>query len=256
MIDIHAHIVPGVDDGPANMGDALALVGEAVKNGVDTIVATPHMLDGVYNATRGEIFAALAGLNDAVEEHGLAVTILAGADVHAEAEVPELLRQGELVTVADRGKHLMIELPPDVMPRELDQLLFGMQLQGVRPVVSHPERNRAIQDDPDELMSLVLGGALMQVTAASILGDFGRSVQHCSEELLARRMVHFVASDTHDLRGRKPKLAQAEAAVIKLVGEVEANEILYEFPEALIHGKYVNVPEPAVPKPRKRWFFW
>ena len=256
MIDIHAHILPGVDDGPANIGDALALVGEAVKSGVDTIVATPHMLDGVYNATRGEILAALAELNEAVEEHGLAVTILAGGDVHAEAEVPELLRKGELVTVADRGKHLMIELPPDVMPRELDQLLFGMQLQGVRPVVSHPERNRAIQDDPGQLMSLVLAGALMQITAASILGDFGRSVQQCAEELLTRRMVHFVASDTHDLRGRKPKLPQAEATVVGLVGEDEANEILHEFPEALIHGKYVNAPEPVAPKARKRWFFW
>lgn len=256
MIDIHAHILPGIDDGPANMGEALALIAAAADNGIDTVVATPHMLDGIYNATRAEIFAALAELNDAAHEHGLPVTILAGADVHAEAEVPELLRQGDLVTVADRGKHLMLELPPDVVPRELDQLLFGMQLQGVRPIVSHPERNRVIQDDPNELMSLVQAGALMQITAGSVLGDFGRRVRSCAETLLARRMVHFVATDMHDLRGRKPKLAEAETCLAELVGDNEANEIVHEHPEALIHGRYVNVAEPVLPKPRKRWFFW
>ena len=256
MIDIHAHILPGVDDGPANMGEALALVQAAVDNDIDTVVATPHMLDGIYNATRDEIFTALAELNEAIDEHGLAITVLAGGDVHAEAEVPELLQQGDLVTVADRGKHLMIELPPDVVPRELGQLLFRMQLQGVRPIVSHPERNRVIQEDPEELALLVQAGALTQVTAGSIVGAFGRRVQSCAETLLARRMVHFIATDMHDLRGRKPKLAEAAARVVELLGDDEANEILREHPEALIHGKYVNVAEPVSPKPRKRWFFW
>jgi protein-tyrosine phosphatase len=256
MIDIHAHVLPGLDDGPANMGEALALVRAAVDNGIDTIIATPHMLDGIYNATRDGIFAALAELNDVIDEHGLVVTILAGGDVHAETEVPDLLRRGDLVTVADRGKHLMLELPPDVVPRELDQLLFSMQLQGVRPIISHPERNRVIQEDPNQLLSLVQAGGLTQITAASVVGDFGRRVQTCAETLLDRRMAHFVATDMHDLRGRKPKLAEAAARMTELVGEDETNEILRERPEALIHGKYVNTPEPAAAKPRKRWFFW
>lgn len=256
MIDIHAHVLPGLDDGPANMGEALALVRAAADDHIDTVVATPHMLDGIYNVRREDIFAGVAELNEALAEHGIPVTVLVGADVHAETEVPVLLRDGRLATVADRGKHLMLELPPDVMPQELDQLLFNMELQGVRPVISHPERNRVIQEDPGELLSLVQAGSLTQITAASIVGDFGSRVQECCESLFEWRLAHFVATDMHGTRRRKPKLTEAAERVTELLGKEEANEILYDNPEALIHGKYVNVPEPATPKPQKRWFFW
>ncbi len=256
MIDVHAHVLPGLDDGPANMGDALALVRAAVEDHIDTIVATPHMLDGIYNVAREEIFAGVAELNEALDEHGLGVTILAGADVRAEADAPDVLREGGLVTIADLGKHMILELPQDVVPRELDQLLFNIQLQGVRPIISHPERNRTIQEDPDELIPLVQAGGLVQITAASVVGEFGRHVQACAETLLERRLAHLVATDMHGLRARSPKLSPAAARITELLGEEVANDILEKNPENVIHGRYVHAPEPVMPKPRKRWFFW
>ena len=256
MIDIHAHVLPGLDDGPANLGEAVELAQAAVEDGIDTVVATPHMLDGVYDASREAVFQALGRLNDALSEHGLPLSVLAGADVHAEADVPGLLRDGRLVTVADRGKHLLLELPTDVVPRELHQLLFHVQLQGVRPVISHPERNRVIQDDPAELLSLVEAGCLTQVTAASILGDFGSHVQECAERLFEWRMVHFVATDMHGVRKRRPKLRAAGERVRELIGDDEAEWILQRNPGALVHGEYVNVPEPERPPAKKRWFLW
>jgi protein-tyrosine phosphatase len=256
MIDIHAHVLPGLDDGPANMSDALKLAQAAVDDRITSIVASPHMLDGIYNVSRSDAFAALAPFNDALLEHGMHVTVLAGADVHAETEIPQLLRRGELITVADRGKHLMIELPADVVPSSLGQLLFSIQLQNVTPIVSHPERNRRVQDDPSVLIPLVQAGCLTQVTAASILGDFGHTVADCAKTLFDYQLVHFVATDMHGLKRRPPRLSPAAAMVHELVGAETAREILEENPEAVIHGRQVLAPEPVTPRRRKRWFFW
>jgi len=256
MIDIHAHVLPGIDDGPANMGEALDLVRAAVADGVDTIVATPHMLDGVYNASRADIFAGVGQLNDALREHAIPATVLAGADVHTETEIPDLLRRGQLVTVADRGKHLMLELPSHVVPNELDQLLFSVQLQGVVPVISHPERNRVIQDDPAELIPLVEAGALTQVTAASIVGEFGAKVEECAKALFDCQLVHLVATDMHDLRHRRPVFSSAAERLTEMIGPEDCTWILEENAEAIIHGGRVEVPDPVPPKPRRRWLFW
>lgn len=256
MIDIHAHVLPGLDDGPANMGEALALVRAAAEDHIDTIVATPHMLDGIYNAQRRDIFAAVTELNEAIKEHGIPITVLAGADIHSETEIPELLRQGELVTIADLGKHIILELPPDVVPRELDQLLFAIQLQGVQPIISHPERNRVIQEDPGELVPLVEAGSLAQVTAASVIGDFGQRVQEAVKTLFEWRLAHFVATDAHGITRRRPKLSEGAAQLREMIGPDEAAEILQNNPEAVIHGRRVRAPEPRPPKPRRHWFFW
>jgi len=256
MIDIHAHVLPGLDDGPANMGEALDLARAAHADGIDRIVATPHMLDGVYDAARADVFAGVARLNDALGEHGIPLLVLAGADIHVETEIPQLLRDSQLVTVADRGKHLLLELPSDVVPGKLDQLLFAVQLQGVHPVISHPERNRVIQEDSATLIPLVEAGCLTQVTAASLVGDFGRQVQDCARGLFEYRMAHFVATDMHDTRHRAPRLSAAAAELTELIGDEEAKEVLEENPEALLHGRHIQAPDPVVPKPRRKWFFW
>jgi len=255
MIDIHAHVLPGLDDGPANMGDALALVRAAAEDGIHTVVATPHMLDGVYDASRDDVFAGVAALNDTLQEHGIAVSVLAGADVHAETEIPDLLRDGKLVTIADRGKHLLMELPPDVVPAALDQLLFHVQLRGVRPIISHPERNRVIQENPDELYPLIRAGSLAQVTAASVLGDFGSQVQGCARALFERRMAHFLGTDMHGMGRRGPKLSAAASRLREWMDAEDAQEIVSENPDAVIHGRPVNAPEAVPPRPRKRWLF-
>jgi protein-tyrosine phosphatase len=227
-----------------------------VDNGIHTVVATPHMLDGVYDASRESVLHGTTELDDALKEHGVPLTVLAGADVHADTEIPQLLRQGQLVTVADRGSYLMIELPSDVLPETLGELLFKIQLQSVHPIVSHPERNRAIQEDPWRVAPMVEAGALTQVTAASLVGDFGAAVYDCAHRLLEYRLAHFVATDMHDVRRRAPRLREAAEAVREAVGPDDAREILEENPGAVIHGGHVQAPEPARPSTRKKWFFW
>jgi len=256
MIDIHAHVLPGLDDGPANMDESLALARAAVEDSIHVVVASPHMLDGVYNTSRAEVFAGVAELNDTLKEHGIRVSVLVGADVHAETELPRLLREGELITIADLGKHLMLELPSDVVPRDLDQLLFSLQLQGVQPIVSHPERNRVIQEDPAELLPLVQVGCLTQVTASSIVGEFGTHVQDCARELFERRLVHLIATDMHGVHRRRPRLSQAAARAMEWMGREEAYVILEVNPQALLRGEHIDAPEPVQPRPRRKWFFW
>ncbi|MFO7898265.1 MAG: CpsB/CapC family capsule biosynthesis tyrosine phosphatase [Planctomycetota bacterium] len=256
MIDIHAHVLPAIDDGPADMDEALELVRAAADDGVTTIVATPHMLDGVYNATRPAIFARLGALKAALDEHGIPMTVLGGADVHAEADLPDRLRAGELVTVADRGKHLMIELPADVMPSDLHRLFFAIQLQGVKPIISHPERNKAIQDDPGEVVPLVEAGCLTQVTAASILGRFGSQAETCAMTLFDCDLVHLVATDMHGVRSRRPRLAAARDRMIGVIGRQETDRIIEQNAAAVVHGRHLQVPDPIPVKPQKKWFFW
>ena len=194
MIDLHVHIVPGLDDGPSAIADAVAMGRIAAEEGTTVIVATPHMLDGRYNAQRGQILDGVRALQEAFANEDLALKLLPGADVHATADLPERVRSDEVLTVADQGKYLMVELSSDVMPHGIDKMFFSLQLVGMTPIISHPERNTEVQARPSALFPLVHAGNLVQVTAASLTGRFGRAAECCARELLALDVVHLVAS--------------------------------------------------------------
>ena len=259
MIDLHVHILPGLDDGPRDMSDALEMCLQAVEDGTTTIVATPHMYNGVYDVRREDVLAGVEELRRCVSAAGIALTIVPGADIHIETDLCSHLRDGTIVTVGDTGKYVMLELPHDVMPQGLLAFLFSVQLAGVTPIISHPERNFEVQSDPDVLLPIVGAGNLLQVTAGSITGSFGERPEACAHHLIERRMAHLVASDAHSPKRRRPLLSPARAVVGEMTSAEEAEELFVQRPRKIIAGEYVEVPDVVDERrarKRRGWFSW
>jgi protein-tyrosine phosphatase len=242
LIDIHHHILPGLDDGPATPEEALAMARRAAANGIDTIVATPHMLEGVYHVTAAQVRDAVAALNRALNAGPPAdrpprpVTILPGADVHLHEDLLVKLKRGEVLTINDTGVYLLLELPPTVLPSRMGPFLFEIQSAGIRPILTHPERHPRILERPAELPAWVTGGGLVQVTAASYLGRFGTEAREAAERWTGEGRVHVIATDAHPMPGREPLLAEAAARLETLAGRAEADRLARTNPERIIRG--------------------
>lgn len=245
MIDIHAHILPGLDDGPKDISESIEMCMLSKADGVTTIVATPHMNDGMYNVTREQALDAVSKVQVALDNAGTSMRILAGGDIHISSDLLEKLKEKEIITLGDDGKYIMLELPSDVIPHRLLDFLFSVQVDGLTPIISHLERNFAVQEKPEIAEKLVKAGNLVQLTAASVVGDFGSKAKKCSHILLKRRLAHFVATDMHSLKKRPPgRLSKARQIVGEIMSEKEAEDIFTNWPEKVLAGDYIDTPDP------------
>jgi len=255
MIDLHAHVLPGLDDGARDIEEAVVMCRMAAEDGVGTVVASPHMLDGVFNVRREDIIQGVRELRDHLNLAGISLRVEPGGDIHLEPDFCQRLRAGEVMTLADAGRYVLVELAQDVLPQGLQELLFSIQLAGVTPIISHPERNREVQDDPSVLESFVRAGNVIQVTAGSIEGAFGTRVRECVFVLLREGLAHVVASDAHSPGMRPPGLARAREVVAALLSNEEAEEIFVSRPGQILAGERVELPEPSHDQ-RSRWRRW
>ncbi len=257
MIDLHCHILPGLDDGPESIEESMEMCRIAVDDGIETIVATPHMLNGMFPVDRAAVLEGVRGMVEALSEASIPLKILPGADVHMDQSVPGCLDRGELITLADLGRHLLLELPQDIVPDGTGELLFQVQLKGVTPIITHPERNIAIQQNAALLHDLVDAGSLMQITAGSLTGAFGTRVRKCALRLLGSGMAHLVSSDAHNTGHRSPTLSEAMRVVEREAGREEALRVFQERPSRILEGAHVEVPEPLIDQePPKKRSFW
>lgn len=252
VIDLHSHVLPGLDDGAETMAQTLAMCRIAVADGTTTLVATPHMMDGVYSIGHEDVLGGVAALRARLAAEGLPLEILPGGDVHVDRELPDLLRDGQVMTVGDAGRYVLLELPHDLVPPGIPELLFAIQLAGVTPIVTHPERQRTVQAEPGLLQEWVKAGSLTQVTAASLTGGFGGEAKRCSRQLLQRRLAHLVASDAHSPDARPPGLSAARRVVEAMLGLDEAREIFDRRPRQVVEGAEIDLPAPQ--RPRRRWW--
>ena len=258
MIDLHAHILPGLDDGPDDWNEALHMCRLALADGTTTVVATGHMFRGMFDVTRRHFLDCVASLRQRLEAERIQLSVEPGAEVHIEMDLCDRLRQGLLLTLADRGKYLVVELPRHVLPQGLSEFLFSVQLTGVTPIIAHPEKNLELQENPAQAVEFVSAGNLLQVTADSITGDAGHRAEECVHELLRRRLAHIVASDAHSSKQRPPGLSRARAVAEELLPLEEVEEMFERRPEKILAGDYVDLPEVTDGRPgkRKRWFSW
>ncbi len=260
MIDLHCHILPGLDDGASDLEEALEMCRIASSDGIRTIVATPHMLNGMFAVDTGAVHRGVADLREALKGEGIPIEILPGADVHLDLSLPERAAEGEVVTVAGRGRHLLLELPQDIVPREVGEVIFRLQLKGITPIITHPERNVEIQQHPGLLNRLIEQGSLTQITAGSLTGAFGSRVRECALKLLHARAVHVVATDAHNTGRRSPRLSEARRVVEEELGPEEAEIIFDDRPGKILEGIHVDPPEPIAghcrPKKKGAKGFW
>jgi len=282
MIDLHSHILHGLDDGPETMDESIQMCWISYRDGVRTIVATPHTLNGEYQNDRSTILAKVKELNDAIKKFGVQSSefgvdpstrlpfelspssvdpkidpmtrqlndpmidfrILPGADVHFSNEILHQLDQEEVMTVGDGKRFLMLEFPLHTIPIGAEEVLFQLMARGIVPVISHPERNLEITRRPERYYEMIRMGCFGQVTAMSLTGGFGAKIKGFAEKMLKKRLIHLIASDAHSVDGRPPILSPAVKEAEKIVGREEAQKMVTEYPSAILDGRKPNVPEP------------
>jgi len=237
--DIHCHIVPGIDDGSANLAESIAMAHVAEADGTKSLIATPHQLGTNCHVTAEAIRQGVTGLQKALNADGISVSVLPGADVRIEPELPKLVKQGKVLTLADRGKHVLLELPHETY-FSLAPLLAALARQGLVGILSHPERNRGIIKNPDVMWDVVEAGGLLQITAGSLTGAFGRSPQKIAELCVEERLIHFIASDAHDTKNRPFGMRGAYDTIIEMADEGLANLVCCENPARVFEGKDVK----------------
>lgn len=256
FVDIHCHLLPGIDDGASDWDTSLAMSEMAVEDGIRTIVVTPHQL-GNYTENRGDAIRALtAELQQRLEQAGTALSVLPGGDVRIEPEMIDGLKSGEILTLGDHRRHVLLELPHELY-FPLDGLLKELHSLGMVGILSHPERNMGILGQLKIVERLVEQGCLMQVTADSMTGSFGSAIKTFSDKLIQRGLVHFVSSDAHGLDSRRPILGDAFQRVLQLAGWQFAVEACCRFPAAVAAGR--NVPQGRRPVEKRglaAWFGW
>ena len=245
MIDLHCHVLPGIDDGSGSLETSLEFCRIAVEDGVRTVVCTPHMREGFYRNPAETIRRSLEDLRREVEAAGIPLELRPGCEAHIAPELPESVAAGELMTYNDGGRYLLLELPYRQYPVRVEDLVFSLKLAGITPVLAHPERIRFFQDDLGRVETLVRMGCLGQLTSSSLTGTFGSRVRALSEEMIHRGLVHVLGSDAHDTEYRPPRLAEARRRWAELAGEEAAERATESWPRAILEGEILEPPEPT-----------
>ncbi|MBL8723136.1 MAG: hypothetical protein JNK49_03780 [Planctomycetes bacterium] len=248
VCDLHHHLLPGVDDGAADIGMAMAMARIALAEGIGTVVATPHTCDGVYEVPRPAAAAALAELTAALAAAELPLTVRLAAEVHLHESIPERLAADPTLSLDGTGKYLLLELPHHGPPSWLPEFLFRLAAAGTTPVIAHPERNLAVRAAPELAIGWAEQGALLQVTAGSLLGGFGHAIRGTAERLLGAGVVHVLATDAHAAERRSPRVQDAFAAAARLVGHAGATALFVTNPERILAGaprEQLTAPKPT-----------
>ncbi len=238
MIDLHTHIISRVDDGPRDMEESIEIILELKRYGIEKIVATPHYVRGSYENGVHRVEEMLEGLRRKLEDRYIDAEIYAGTEVYIDPFLPDLLKRGELMTINNTGKYLLIELPMQEIPMYTDHVLFDLKSGGTTPIIAHPERNMEIMKDYRRLYPWLDNGIICQICGGSLIGRYGLSVQRAAEAMLLNGMVHVIASDTHSLE--HPSLfVKGIKKAERLVGKEKTSVMVKDIPEKIIKGEEI-----------------
>jgi protein-tyrosine phosphatase len=255
MVDLHCHILPGIDDGPAHMEESMAMAESAIADGITHVVATPHSsIEYFFD------FAHVRQLRDELQTKvGSRLKIATGCDFHLSPENLGSLRKDARQYCINQRDYLLLEFNEFSIPPSMDQTLHGIQLAGVRPVITHPERNGILRAHPERLRKWVHLGCFAQVTGGALTGGFGAGSQQDALRWIGEGLIHFVASDAHNTRTRPLRLQPAYNVVVDRFGEEKARALFHDNPLAAFEGRELpHVPEIEELRPprQKRFFFF
>lgn len=239
FVDIHCHLLPGIDDGASDWDATLAMARMAVADGIRTIIVTPHQ-QGNFAANLGDdIRRQTTELQNRLIHAEIPLTVLPGADVRIEDGMLERLASGVVLSLADHRRHVLLELPHELY-FPLEPLLKLLHQQSLVGILSHPERNRGILSRPELISPLVAQGCLMQITAGSLLGTFGPDSQKLAESMLVQGTVHFLATDAHSPTRRRPLMRRAYQRICELTDERTASLLCMQNPAQVARGETVS----------------
>jgi protein-tyrosine phosphatase len=242
LIDIHHHLLFGLDDGSPDLETSVAMAKMAVEDGITHVVCTPHA-SGNYAYQPAENATRMTALRDALAAEDIALTLGLGCDFHLSYDnINESLADPTKFSI-NGTTYQLVELPDFGLPRTLTDTFYQMQLAGIIPILTHPERNPTLQRDTARLIDWLRNGMLVQITAGSVLGHMGKEAERMSHRLLADRWVHFLATDAHNLTSRPPKMKAAYNAVAKRYSATYADLLCIDNPRAVFHGEPLGPQE-------------
>jgi protein-tyrosine phosphatase len=233
LIDLHSHILPGVDDGARSLEESLEMGRMAQAEGIEVMACTPHFMPGLYDNTAPDIRQRIAKLNQAFMDNGIDVALVVGADAHMRPDFVECLHNGSILTLHNT-RYVLFEPPHVVMPKRLDELLFNIQASGFVPILTHPERLKWIENGYEAVVGFAKSGVLIQLTSGSITGRFGKRAAYWSQRMMAEGLVSLIATDCHNLESRPPQLVNAFEMAQSELGRDEGFNLVLNRPALIL----------------------
>ena len=256
MIDIHSHILPGLDDGAQTMEEAVGMATNASKNGISGIVATPHLFRGGNGQGTLEIIdVKRRDLEANLKENNIDVKIYSGAEVHISHNLLDEIRNNREYLVLNRSSYMLLEFPADHIFSGAKSLFFELMSDGITPIIAHPERNTVFIRNPNLLLEFIRMGTLAQANSGSFFGLYGTNVQMAAVRFLELNLFHFVGSDGHSMRSLNSGFSEVLSVISKIIGDEEARALVDQNPKAVLGDDIMPyLPEPIDPRSSKRSF--
>jgi len=237
FIDIHCHCLPGVDDGPATKLEAFALCRALIEDSIKSVIATPHQLGRFSDCNEAaQIREKVSILNEQLKDNDISITVMPGADVRVDERICQLLEADKILTLTDGGKYILLEIPHEVFI-DITPLLAGLSCLGIQAIISHPERHPILANQPGTLLKWRKLSAHLQVTSASLLGQFGPVAQKAAWNFLKSGWASLIATDSHDLETRKPCMKAVFERISVQLGENIARLVCIENPLRVLKGQ-------------------
>ncbi len=237
QIDIHSHIIPGVDDGSRDMETSLAMLQMAAENGTTDIIATPHVIDVSTTLTWDSIRRKVEELQKEADARNIPITIYPGAETELNWDLLELIRKDRSAFCLAGSRYLLMEMPSLMLPPHLDDIIYELQVMDIVPVLAHPERQMQLMEKPETLLALLQKGCLAQCNGHSLTGVFGPMAHKKAKLLFQNNMVAFMGSDAHNLRHRNTNMQEARETIIQHWGETVAEEVFVTRPNYILENK-------------------
>ena len=242
MIDLHCHILPGIDDGAQTIQDSLAMAQMAVDQGITHILCTPHHNNGRYTNSPKEVISRVATLQKVLDEKGIALSLFEGQEVRISGDLLTLIQNNDILFADLSNRYILIEFPTAEIPLYAETVMFDLLTQGKIPIIVHPERNTKFIENPNRLIPFLQMGVLTQLTAPSYVGIFGKKIEKTAKIMVSHKMIHMIASDAHNTDKRGFFMKKAYTAIEKDQG-AEVVSFLQQTARNIMNGEDVQIPE-------------
>ena len=246
MIDLHSHLLPGIDDGSEDWDESLQMARQAVASGTTQVVITHHILDNTQFTRAPEILAKCNEMRQRLARAGINLQLHLASEVFYQHDI---VLSSPIATFNNNGRYFLVEFPMQGIPRGADEVFFRLICDGKIPVIAHPERNLAIVNNPSRAYEFVQRGALLQLNAGSLTGSYGERVKDTAVMLMNSRLIHFIGSDGHNTRRRPMTIGHIHDTVCQNWGEEMARGLFYDNPKCALAGDEVRAPEPLPVQP-------
>ena len=254
MIDLHCHILPGIDDGAENLEASIAMAKKAIDQGITHILCTPHHNNGKYINTKSSIIDHVSILQTEIDKRNLPLTLFEGQEVRITGTLIDEIKEDRILFTDLEDTYILIEFPTLDVPAYTEQLFFELRAMKKIPIIVHPERNAKFREDPNLLIPFLDMGCLAQLTAPSYIGIFGKSIQKTAKLMVKHNLVQMVASDAHGVNKRNFYLKEAYSKIEKDFGTLKSREF-QNTSKLVINGDIYSADNYSFIKKKKIWNF-